>query len=183
VDRFASDGALASLTAPELSNYDVVMLDLLGPDFEVGVSPDELAAWVRGGGSLIALSGSGDTDDALAKQNELLLPLDLGFDTSQVLGGPVTDFMPHPITEGLSSITFVGGRQVTSLPGDEVIMTLRDPAIPVGVTAQRDAGRAFLFGDEWITYDSEWSSIPEIQIMWVNIFNWLADCELEVIIR
>ncbi len=183
VDRFDSNGALAAITADELAKYDVVLLDFLGPDFEVGVSPEDLAAWVNGGGSLIALSGYGDTDDALLTQNQLLLPLDLGFDTSAVLGGPVTDFVDHPITQGLTSITFVGGRRVTCLADDEVIMTINDPAIPVGVTAERGLGRAFLFGDEWITFDSEWSSIPEIQVMWINIFDWLADCELKEIIR
>ena len=63
-------------------------------------------------------------------------------------------------------------------------MTLSDPPQPAGVLAERGSGRAFLFGDEWITYDSEWAALPEIEQMWIAIFNWLGGCELhEPIIR
>ncbi len=183
VRRFAAGMELESLTPAELSQYDVVLLDWLAPETLLGITPEDLGGWVRGGGSLIALSGYGDYSEAVAVQNEMLMPLDLGFVTTEVVWGPVSQFAPHPITEGLTSITFIGGREVTSLAEDAVLMTLNDPPKPVGVAAQRDAGKAFLFGDEWITYDSEWAAVPEIQQMWVNIFDWLADCELQTIVR
>jgi hypothetical protein len=57
-------------------------------------------------------------------------------------------------------------------------MTLNDPALPVAVVATRGSGRLFLFGDEWVTFDSEWVSMPEIEQFWVNIFDWLGGCKL-----
>lgn len=49
--------------------------------------------------------------------------------------------------------------------------------------SQRDQGRVFVWGDEWIEFDSEWSNLPEIQQLWVNIFAWLGpqnSCQLIV---
>ena len=35
-------------------------------------------------------------------------------------------------------------------------------------------GRAFVWGDEWIEYDSEWSSMPRIPELWLQVFAWIA---------
>ncbi len=183
VRRYAAGSELTSLSASQLAAYDVVLLDNLPPDATLGLSPEELSAWVHAGGRLVALSGYGDYPEALTTQNALLAALDLSFGVEDILGGPVTEFVPHPITQGLTHISFIGGREVQSLPSDEVLMTVGADARPVGVAAARGAGRAFLFGDEWVTFDSEWSSIPEIQQFWVNLFGWLGDCDLEPIIR
>ena len=41
---------------------------------------------------------------------------------------------------------------------------------------QADQGHLVVWGDEWITYDSEWSSHPEYQVaqFWVNSIKWLT---------
>jgi hypothetical protein len=31
----------------------------------------------------------------------------------------------------------------------------------------------FVWGDEWITFDSQWSSMPMIKTFWVHILGWL----------
>jgi hypothetical protein len=36
------------------------------------------------------------------------------------------------------------------------------------------SGRAFVWGDEWIEFDSEWSTLPEIERLWVQVFTWIA---------
>jgi hypothetical protein len=36
------------------------------------------------------------------------------------------------------------------------------------------ACRAFVFGDEWIEFDSEWTTQPQIKQFWVNVFAWVA---------
>lgn len=183
VERFESVAALPALTAAELSRFDVVFLDWLAPDKSVGISPGELASWVETGGRLVALSGYGDYPEALTVQNELLLPLAVGFDTTATLWGPVMDFVPHAITTGLTSLTFIGGRAVTHQADDEVLMTVGEPAQDVCVVAERGSGKVFLFGDEWITYDSEWSTQPEIEQFWVNVFAWLGDCDITPIVK
>jgi hypothetical protein len=37
-------------------------------------------------------------------------------------------------------------------------------------------GRVLVWGDEWITFDSEWSSHPEYQVerLWLNSLKWLT---------
>ncbi len=35
-------------------------------------------------------------------------------------------------------------------------------------------GRAFLWGDEWIEFESESSSMPQISQLWLQVFNWIA---------
>jgi hypothetical protein len=182
VKRYSPGTELAALTASELSGYEVAFLDWLAPGTTLGITPQELQSWVEGGGRLIALSGYGDYPEALQVQNQMLLPLDLGFVTTEILWGPVTQFASHPITTELTSISFIGGREVTHAAADTVVMTLGDPAKPVGIAAVRGSGKVFAFGDEWVTYDSEWSAIPEIQQLWVNVFQWLGDCELVPII-
>jgi len=31
-----------------------------------------------------------------------------------------------------------------------------------------------VWGDEWIEFDSEWTTLPRIKQFWVNIFAWVA---------
>jgi hypothetical protein len=45
------------------------------------------------------------------------------------------------------------------------------------------AGHVVVWGDEWITFDGEWTMHPEYQVQkfWVNIFKWLTkvgDCQV-----
>ncbi len=178
VDRHLTGPSLEGFTVTKLESYQVVLLDFLAPTALLGISPQDLANWVERGGRVIALSGYGDYPEVVAVQNRLLEPVSLGFVSDTPVWGPVTQFEPHPITDGLDSLTFVGGREVSHDPLDEVIMTVSDAAVPVGVVATRGAGRLFLFGDEWVTFDSEWVAMPEIEQFWVNVFDWLGGCKL-----
>ncbi len=37
-------------------------------------------------------------------------------------------------------------------------------------------GHVLVWGDEWITYDSEWSAHPDYQVqaLWINVLKWLS---------
>jgi hypothetical protein len=42
-----------------------------------------------------------------------------------------------------------------------------------------------MWGDEWITYDSEWKDHPDYQVelFWLNVIKWLtpkAECQVAV---
>lgn len=41
---------------------------------------------------------------------------------------------------------------------------------------QVDSGRVVVWGDEWITYDSEWADLAnqQVELFWVNILKWLS---------
>lgn len=45
---------------------------------------------------------------------------------------------------------------------------------PVAFTHERGKGRAVVWGDEWIEFDSEWQSLPEIEKFWVNMIAWIG---------
>jgi hypothetical protein len=95
---------------------------------------------------------------------------------SPELWGPVMTFVPHPTTQGLTSVTFVGGYAVSDLGGTASSRTAVASigSTTVGYAVTMGAGRAFVWGDEWIEFDSEWSQNAQIKQFWVNIFGWVA---------
>jgi len=132
--------------------------------------------WV---GQLVSMSGydNNTTDDWHA--NSLLAPLEVAYD-GPLLNGPVTMFATHPITMGLTSVTFNGGYAIADLGGTASTRTaiaFLDPSgsqVNVGYAIQRGKGHAFVWGDEWIEFDSEWSSQPQIPQLWLQVFSWIA---------
>ena len=44
----------------------------------------------------------------------------------------------------------------------------------VGVAGPLGMGHVLLFGDEWIEFDSEWSTMPPIPQLWLNVVTWLS---------
>jgi hypothetical protein len=122
------------------------------------------------------------TDDWHA--NSLLAPLQVAYAGPLLNGviGSVTTFAAHPITTGLTSVTFAGGYAITDLGGAigtrVPIAFLPDPAdagvVPVGYAITMGSGRAFVWGDEWIEFDSEWSMLPEIKQLWIQVFAWIS---------
>jgi hypothetical protein len=164
-----------TLTAAALAPFDVIVLDWLTRDY----TADEaavLATWVKAGGGVASMSGydNNTTDDWHA--NSLLAPLQVAYNGS-LLTGAVTTFAPHPITAGLTSVTFNGGYAVADLGGSASTRTpiaFFSGNVPIGYAIQMGAGRAFVWGDEWIEFDSEWSTLPDIKQLWVQVFAWLA---------
>ena len=68
----------------------------------------------------------------------------------------------------------------------DIIATGEDAV--VGQAVAVGEGKLFMWGDEWITYDSEWSEDqhPEYQVeqFWLNIFKWLSppdECQVPVV--
>jgi hypothetical protein len=185
VQRIQTTAPTPPITAATLQPFDVVLLDWLTRDYDAGEA-SVLAAFVSAGGGLISLSGYDNvtTDDWHA--NSLLAPLEVAY-TGQLLNGPggevpVTDFATHPITAGITSVSFKGGYAISDLGGTASTRTpiafLPDPSgtgtLPVGYAIQMSKGRAFVWGDEWISFDSEWSTIPEIKQLWVQVFAWVS---------
>jgi hypothetical protein len=169
------------LTAETLQPFDVVILDFLARDYTTSEAA-VFAAWVSAGGGVVALSGYQNDPSQDWRAKPLLAPLGVAYATNngQQVWGPVTDFATHPITVGLSSITFTGGYAVSDVGGST---STRTPIafvpnnvgnIPVAYAVQMDAGRAFVWGDEWIEYDSEWAAMPQIPQLWLQVFNWIS---------
>jgi hypothetical protein len=93
--------------------------------------------------------------------------------------GPASSFAMHPITQGLTSVTFTGGYPVSDLgtspsTRDAIAFLPGTPAKSVAFAVRMGSGHAFVWGDEWIEFDSEWAALPEIPKLWVQAFAWLA---------
>jgi hypothetical protein len=175
VQRIQTTAPTPTLAATDLQPFDVVILDWLTRDY-AAAEATVMSEFISAGGGLISMSGYDNvtTDDWHA--NSLLAPLAVAY-TGALLNGPVTSFAPHPITAGLTSVTFEGGYEVADLGGTASTRTpiafLPGP-VTVGMAVQLGNGHAFVWGDEWIQFDSEWSTLPEIKQLWVQVFAWVS---------
>ncbi|HVT07316.1 MAG TPA: hypothetical protein VHO67_07650 [Polyangia bacterium] len=175
--RFQTDDG-TPLTADALQPFDVIVIDLPPREY----TADEaavLAAWVSAGGGIAAMSGYHNDTSQDWRANSLLAPLGVAY-SGQLVWGPVTQFAAHPITTGLTSVTFTGGYGVSDLgtAGSTRTPIAFLPGNPgtlaVAYAVTMGQGRAFVWGDEWIEFDSEWSSMPQIPQLWLQVFNWIA---------
>ncbi|MEQ8976377.1 MAG: hypothetical protein RL846_00530 [Deltaproteobacteria bacterium] len=161
----------ASISASTLAPYDIVIVDRLIRNYQ----PAEAAhveAWVAGGGGLMAMSGYTGAASDIDRPNSLLLDVGVSY-VSGLLNGPVTTFVPHAITSSITSVTFNGGfRVAATAPGAQFVASLASG--PVAVVDERGAGRVFLWGDEWIEFNSVWQGDPDVPLLWANILGWLA---------
>ena len=162
-----------------LNKYDIIILDYLVRSYTVDEAMTT-QTWVEAGGGLMSMTGFTNAQFSADRPNSLIKPMGLSYNTSKgFFSGPVTQFAAHPITMGLTSISFYGGLFIDIVNDgvgvNKTIMTL--PQGPVGVVQDRKNGRLFIFGDEWVEFDSEWKNIPQIKQFWVQTLSWLGPKE------
>ncbi|APR77175.1 Hypothetical protein A7982_02522 [Minicystis rosea] len=164
-----------TLTAATLQPFDVVILDWLTRDYTAAEAA-VLGAFVSAGGGVASMSGYNDNTSNDWRANSLLEPLQVAYSGS-LLNGPATSFATHPITAGLTSVTFAGGYPVADLGGSGSTRTpiaFLPGDVTVGYAIEMGQGHGFVWGDEWIEFDSEWSTLPEIKQLWVQVFAWIS---------
>ena len=166
-----------------LDKYDVLILDRLARAY-TAQEASALAAWVETRGGFISMTGYTGQAAPDFYTNTLLAPFGLEYQPG-LYSEAVKMFAAHPVTAGLSSVTFLGGYLVKDLGGSggtsAAIASIS--AGPVAFAHEKGKGRAVVWGDEWIEYDSEWKSIPEIEQLWVNIIAWIGpqdSCQVTV---
>lgn len=172
-----------------LEKYQVIVaqdLSTIGraySDAEVKALKD----WVDAGGGLLTLIGYGDPSER-TNVNALLAPFGTSYDAAQILqkpnGGstvPITGWVAHPVTQGVSRVGVDNGYEVvgngTTLATEQGKTMLK--------AQQVGRGHVLVWGDEWITYDSEWSSHPDYQVtlFWLNMIKWLTpqgECQVAI---
>jgi hypothetical protein len=165
------------MTGATVEPFDVIILDCLTRDYTAGEATI-FSGWVSAGGGLAAMSGYHDDTTVDWHANSLLALLGVAY-SGGLMWGPVTSFATHPITAGLTSVTFTGGYAISDLGGTRSTRTPiaflpSTPAVTTGFAVQIGAGRAFIWGDEWIEFDSEWSTLPQIPQLWVQVFAWVS---------
>ena len=132
--------------------------------------------WVRAGGGAITTIGYCDDEaQEVSNVNRLLAPFGLGYSTTkQYLEGMVENWVPHPVTQGVHKILTVNGIDPDGAKG---LTLATDMQGYVALQASKvDSERVLVWGDEWITYASQWQAQADQQVerFWVNSFTWLS---------
>ncbi len=175
VDIFKSR---TTLTSEFLAGYDVIILqNLTGWDF----SADEVsafAAWVQGGGGVVSLIGyESNNANEVGPANALLSVSGMQYNTDDFPAEgcpqdlamcpesspccycwgnsvPITAWSPdHPVSANMQAVGAFRGRSVSPGAG-WVFLTYLDRVL--GATQAVGEGQVLIFGDEWITYTSQW---------------------------
>jgi hypothetical protein len=163
-----------TVTGDVLSAFDVVILDQLQRDYSTSEA-DALRDWVAAGGGVMSMTGYTGSGPDRTQPNTLLASIGIQY-LPGLYDGPVTMFANHPTTAGLTSVTFQGGYTVgpvDAVTGGVNTVTASLSAGPVGMAQERGSGRAYAWGDEWVEYDSEWQSMPQIRQFWIDVLGWL----------
>jgi hypothetical protein len=161
-----------------LAAFDIVILDRLSRNFDADEA-SALEAWVRGGGSVMSMTGYVNGNEDVDRANSLLAKLPIlylpGLLEHQSFA-QVSTFTPHPTTTGLGHLPFFGGYRVElvgTCDGPSHVVATID-STPVGVACQHGAGRVYVWGDEWVEYSSQWAPSADAPKFWKNVMDWLT---------
>ncbi|HEY3495658.1 MAG TPA: hypothetical protein VGK73_13265 [Polyangiaceae bacterium] len=177
------------LTSGELAKYQVIVVLHAGTmeiDNEGETVPGhhefseaEVSAfgeWVQNGGGVMTTIGyAGDEAAEVLNVNRLLEPLGMGYSTTALdLNGFIADWDQHPVTMGVSNIFTENGVEPGGTSGTTVARGEGDRVALQ--THEAGSGRLVVWGDEWITYDSEWEDVEDqqVELFWLNILKWLS---------
>lgn len=140
--------------------------------------------WVRAGGGVMTTIGyTGNEANEVVNVNRLLSPLGMGYSASKLdLSGNVSDWLAHPVSEGISNIFTNNGVEPDGPSGMTIAHGGEKIALQV---SQADLGRVAVWGDEWITYDSEWADVDgqQVEHFWLNLLKWLSppgECQVPI---
>ena len=186
-DNGAVDLGDAVLTKDLLSQYQVIVAQDL-KDIGRTYGSEEVAAlkaWMEAGGGLMTLIGYGDVTE-LTNVNTLVAPLGMAYGMEAILPKqgttvPITEWTPHPTTAGVMVVGVDNGYPVT---GDAEVIATKSGYV-VARAKEVGSGHIYMWGDEWITYDSEWKDHPDYQVelFWLNVIKWLTpttECQVAV---
>lgn len=191
----SSNGAVAlrdqKLTPELLSQFDIVIAQNVNSNVVTDGSggngrvytADEIAAlddFVKNKGGFMTMVGYAPNVNEVDNINTVLATFGLTYGKEHILnvGGqstPVKTWFTHPTTDGITAVGVDNGYEARS---DQNVGTIiaSQGGIVVGRALEVGKGKVFQWGDEWITYDSEWKLHPEYQVarFWLNIIKWLS---------
>lgn len=168
------------VTPAFLAKYDLVLVDRI----ERGLSADEaaaLAGFVKADGrGLITLIGYNFDNNNPAPErdraNTALAPFGLGYQGPYFGNGVTPTFVQdHPISMGIFDVNFAGGIEPvdTGNQGSSVVFaTTQGKSAGIAHETAMMGGRVIVWGDEWLTFDSDWQGYADVQDLWVNMVSW-----------
>ena len=131
--------------------------------------------------------GYADYPQEVDNINRLLSPYDMSYDSRPVLQKqgnqtrPITVWQTHPTTDGISAVGVDNGYEVM---GSRTFIA-EEQNISMAEVYTAGNGNIFVWGDEWICYDSEWQNLSDYQVerFWLNIIKWLTpedECQVSI---
>jgi hypothetical protein len=170
------------LTKSLLDQFEVIVAEDLSK-MNRSYSAAEVSAlsdWVKAGGGFMTLIGYDDPSE-LGNANTLLGAFGMSYGSQQILqksGGstvPVTNWVAHAVTQGVSQIGVDNGYPV----GGTGTILASEQGFDMLNVQEVGSGHVLMWGDEWITYDSEWSGHPDYQVelFWLNMIKWLTPAQ------
>jgi hypothetical protein len=207
VDNFTNR---VTLTPDFLATYNVIILASLADDSSMGpwwtYSDAETAAfraWVQNGGGVIALTGYASADE-MAPDNQLIGFSGITYNNDGVWGDCTdwgicnctgsntlatwnrTDSVIANLSTGVTLVGYTNGHSINASADAHVAATMSGKNALVGALVGQ--GRVLAFGDEWITYTSQWTgagvpnaancqdNLPQakyqIAQFWYNMIHW-----------
>lgn len=170
-----------TLTADLLKQFQVIVSQNVSVNHAYSAAEvSALEGWVKAGGGLMTLIGYADPSE-IQNVNKLLAPFGMSYGPEQILQKsgsntvPVTNWVQHPVTNGVKLIGVDNGYPVNGaglvLASEQGWNVLRAQEV--------SPGKVLMWGDEWLTFDSEWSGHPEYQVelFWVNAIKWLSPAD------
>jgi hypothetical protein len=140
---------------------------------------EALESWVSQGGGVMTLLGYSDASE-VENVNKLLAPFGLSYGSNSVLGvgdgtsKAITHWATHPIAEGVQKVGSDWGYPVSG--GTLIAWEPVEGEWDIGRVVEHGSGHVFAWGDEWITYNTEWQDRPDYQVerFWINSIKWLT---------
>ena len=168
------------VTPAFLSVYDLVLLDRI----ERALSPEEaaaLAAFIKDDGrGMITLIGYNFDNNNPAPErdraNTALAPFGLAYQGGYFGDAVIPTFdQNHPVSKGILDVNFAGGIEPidTGKQGvSQIFATWQMKTAGLAHQTAMQGGRVIVWGDEWITFDSDWQGFADVQDFWVNMVDW-----------
>ncbi|MGA9653297.1 MAG: hypothetical protein WBV96_05230, partial [Polyangia bacterium] len=182
VDNFTNR---VTLTSDFLATYNVIILASLSDDSNLGpfwtFDPSEVAAfqdWVENkGGGVITLTGYSGNGQEINAPNQLIAFSGISYNNDGINApyswpvsgcagsNPISDWIKtDPVIASLSNnVTWIGlanGRSINAPADGHVAATVPGPPIAnVLVGKLVGTGHVLVYGDEWITYTTQWNGV------------------------
>jgi hypothetical protein len=168
------------VTPAFLADYDLVLIDRI----ERQLSPAEataLADFVKtDGNGLITLIGYNfdglNPAPERDRANSALAPFGLAYQGGYFGDGVIPVFdQNHPVSMGIFDVNFAGGIKPADI-GNQGVSEIFATAVgtDAGLAHQTamNGGRVIVWGDEWLTFDSDWQGYADVEQFWVQMVGW-----------
>ncbi len=167
------------VTPAFLDKYDLVLLDRI----ERALSPEEAKALetfikTEGRGMITLIGYNFDNNNPAPERdraNTALAPFGLAYEGAYFGAAVPTFDQNHPVSKGIFDVNFLGGIKPidTGKQGmSTVFSNLNGVSTGIAHQTANMGGRVVVWGDEWITFDSDWQGFADVQDFWVNMVNW-----------